>query len=282
MKPALEGPVYERTTTSLVAFVRRERTFAWNWHYHPEWELTWIRRGHGRRLVGDHTAAYRADDLVLLAGNLPHTWVSAPSSRVNEAVVVQFQPFPADLLRLPEFVSVSRLLEGAATGLSFSVSASLAKNLLRLVGRRGLPGWLGLMEILRQLSEGPDPLALASLGYRHGRSQRVVSRMEKVTAHVEQHFRGDLSLAGAARIAGLTASAFSRAFRKTTGQTFVGYRNACRIREACRLLIETDLSVTRIAGECGFENLANFNRRFRDRQGLSPREYRRLHNRPVR
>lgn len=280
MKPSLQGPVYERAAASLTAFVRRERTFAWNWHYHPEWELTWIRRGHGRRLVGDHTAEYQPGDLVLLAGNLPHTWVSAPSSRSNEAVVVQFQPFPASLLGLPEFVAVARLLDRASTGLRFSASRTTGEALLRLVGERGLTAWLNLAGIFQALAVGPDPSPLASVGYRHGRSHRLVSRLERVTSHIEQNFREELPLAEAARIASLTPSAFSRFFHKTTGQTYVAYRNACRIREACRLLIETDLPVTRIAGECGFENLPNFNRRFRDRQGLSPRDYRRLHDRP--
>ena len=145
---------------------------------------------------------------------------------------------------------------------------------------RGLPAWLELAGILHTLADGSGSQPLASVGYRHGRSHRLVSRLERVTTHIEQNFREELPLAEAARIACLTPSAFSRSFRKTTGQTYVAYRTACRLREACRLLMETDLPVTRIAGECGFENLANFNRRFRHRQGMTPRDYRRLHNLP--
>ncbi len=63
-----------------------------------------------------------------------------------------------------------------------------------------------------------------------------------------------------------------------THMTFVGYRNGLRVREACRLLEESDLPVTEIAYSCGFNNLANFNRQFRKEKGVVPLRYRRLYN----
>lgn len=280
MKPVYEAPAFAPDEASLTAFIRRERSFDWNWHYHPEIELTWIRRGRGRRLVGDHTAKYREGDLVLLGANLPHTWISDPRSHRNEAVVVQFRALPSGMLEMPEFAIVAGLLNRAGAGLKFANTAPMEAALLRLASLRGLPAWLLLIDILRRLSTGPKPEMLASAGYRHHRSLRLVSRLGQVRDHIEKNFRAELPLAEAARVAGLSSSAFSRLFHRMTNQTYVGYRNAVRVREACRLLIESDLPVTRIAGEAGFENLANFNRRFRERQGMTPREYRRLHERP--
>lgn len=282
VKAIYQAPVFERSGASLTAFVRKEKSFDWNWHYHPEIELTWIRHGHGRRLVGDHAAHYRAGDLVLLGGNLPHTWISAGESRRNEAVVVQFQAPPPELLGLPEFLDVARLLGSAGAGLQFP-NAKPVEDLLRgLVKEKGLAAWLRMAEILGRLATAKESEALASSRYRHDRSQKLASRMGRVIEFIEKNFREDIALADAAGVAGLTESAFSRLFSRITNQTFVSYRNACRVREACRALIETDDQVIRIAGECGFENLANFNRRFRERQGMTPREYRRLHERPPR
>ncbi len=280
MKPAIEPPRARPGKTSLVAFERREAAFPWSWHYHPELELTLILEGRGTRLVGDHSEAYGPGDLVLLGSNLPHTWFSAPGSRRNRAIVVQFRrdALPEAVLALPEFAAVRRLLAGAGRGLCFPAAAARAAGpgLRALRGREGLPGWLGLAGVLGALA-ATAPAPLASAGHRHRRSARLSSRLERVTAHLEKHYRDDLRVAQVARRVGLSPGAFSRFFLKMTRRTFVDYRNGLRVREACRLLEETDLPVTEIAYACGFNNLANFNRRFLREKGLVPLRYRRLH-----
>jgi len=281
MKPALEAPKSRFEETSIVAFVRMAPLFEWNWHYHPEIELTWIRHGRGTRLVGDHSAPYAPGDLVLLGANLPHTWFSeGDSPQRNEAIVIQFRAraFPEPLLELPEFVRVRSLLQQASRGIRFSAATAhrLGRSLERLPSTPGLDQWLGLSSILAGLaSAGGTPLA--SPRYRHGRVYKLSSRLETVTRQIEQRCREEMTLPEAARLAGLTPSAFSRFFRKMTCQTFVDYRNSCRIRIACELLADSDLTITEIAHECGFNNLASFNRRFRREKQMVPRDYRRLH-----
>ncbi len=284
MKPALEAPHSGMETSALVAFERSESVFAWNWHYHPEIELTWIRGGRGTRLVGDHSAAYGPGDLVLLGAGLPHTWFSAESSKRNRAIVVQFRPglFPEAVLGLPQFVRVADLLGAAGRGIHFSraTAARLGGRLERLLHRRGLPCWLDLARLLDDLARLGGGEILASPGYQHRRSHKLSSRLERVTAFLEKHCREDISLERAAEVAGLTPGSFSRFFHKMTRRTFTAYRNACRIQEACQMLADTDLSITEIAYECGFGNLSNFNRRFREEKRLAPRDYRRQREKP--
>ena len=57
--------------------------------------------------------------------------------------------------------------------------------------------------------------------------------------------------------------------------TFVEYLNTIRIGHVCKLLADSDENVVNIAYECGFNNLANFNRQFKRLKGMSPSEYRR-------
>jgi AraC-like DNA-binding protein len=84
-----------------------------------------------------------------------------------------------------------------------------------------------------------------------------------------------LSAADIAAELGMSESRFSRFFHRATGNTFTDFVNRVRINRACQLLMESDRLITDICYVVGFNNIANFNRRFRDIKGMTPRDYRR-------
>ena len=73
---------------------------------------------------------------------------------------------------------------------------------------------------------------------------------------------------------GLSTSHFMRWFRQMTGSSFVSYLNEYRLSEAAQLLRGSDKKILTVANETGFDSLSNFNRQFRQRYGVTPREYR--------
>jgi AraC-like DNA-binding protein len=74
---------------------------------------------------------------------------------------------------------------------------------------------------------------------------------------------------------GMTESRFSRFFRRTTGNNFIDFVNRVRISRACLLLMESNRYITHICYDVGFNNVANFNRRFLEIKGMTPSEFRR-------
>jgi AraC-like DNA-binding protein len=72
----------------------------------------------------------------------------------------------------------------------------------------------------------------------------------------------------------MTNKSFCRFFKKNTGKNFITYVNEIRIGEACKFLITSDYTISEICHESGFNNISNFNRRFQEFKGMSPREYR--------
>ena len=100
-------------------------------------------------------------------------------------------------------------------------------------------------------------------------------RLGAVIDHIELHYAEALSLAELADLMGTSPSYFSRLFRSEVGMPLFEYINRTRVRKACVLLRNPDLSVTRIAFDVGYNSVSFFNRYFRRIMNSSPREYRR-------
>jgi AraC-like DNA-binding protein/quercetin dioxygenase-like cupin family protein len=281
MKAKMEGPHARGQGQSFAAFVRRAPAFAFNWHYHPELELTYILRSRGVRMVGDHVEDYRAGDLVFLGSNLPHTWASDETPyAVHEAIVIQFREGILPPMDLPEMAAVKRLIEDAARGIHFQgrTIPSVAARMGRILRQKNMAALTDLLAILHALGKTKRRRLLASRHYvpRLGEKQR--NRFERVVRFLEQNAgNGEASLTQVARLAHMAPAAFSRFFRKMAGKSYVRFRNETRIAHACRMLIDTDHPITQVAFESGFGNLSNFNRHFRALKKMPPSSYRRLH-----
>ena len=268
---------------SFIVKTRREPAFGFYWHFHPEYQLTLVRRGRGRRFVGDDVASFEPGDLVLTGPNLPHMWCSrggpSPPARPHEAIIIQFPEsvFGGRFLDLPELAPIRRLLEKCRLGLSFvgSIRFRIAARMVRMMRQRGASRMLGLLEILHLLSRSKEIRSLSSTSYRPSLASTDRDRIDKVCRFIADNSGRPLSLSESAEAAHLSVPAFTRFFRRCTGKSFLGYLTELRLGMACRLLIESDRSVAQVCRDAGFLNLSNFNRRFRRAKGKSPREYRR-------
>jgi AraC-like DNA-binding protein len=272
VRPSLEL-VPTTPDASVTCNLRREPSFGFDWHYHPEAELTLIQSGSGRRFVGDAVHDYGPGDLVLIGGGTPHTWESTSEGR-HEAIVLQFRS-PL-LLDVPELSAVRRLIDTAVVGLAFAGPAAAAVS-EQIVGLRDVPParrLIGLLAVLVALCDVPHQ-TLASRTLVEADDPTARPRVRQVIGYVERSFAGQVSAAEAARLVAMTPNAFSRFFRRSTGRTFGEYVTDFRLARARRALIDDDTSVSVIAAGSGFANLSNFNRRFRAKTGMSPREFRR-------
>ena len=92
--------------------------------------------------------------------------------------------------------------------------------------------------------------------------------------YIYDNYTQDIFLSDVAKLVAMEASTFSRFFRKRTGHNFKDFIILLRVHHACRLLTTTDLSMTAICYDSGFNNTANFNNRFRKTCGTTPTQYR--------
>ena len=97
-----------------------------------------------------------------------------------------------------------------------------------------------------------------------------------VREYVDAHLSSRLDVHALARVVGLSASHFSRAFQKAVGVSPHRYVVQCRVIRAQQLLATTQLSLTEIALTSGFADHSHFSRCFRALIGLTPKRFRRL------
>ncbi|WP_165838253.1 helix-turn-helix domain-containing protein [Pokkaliibacter plantistimulans] len=103
--------------------------------------------------------------------------------------------------------------------------------------------------------------------------------VSRVMHFLFENFSRDIAMAEVASLVGMSDSVFSRFFKppffkQSSGNSFVRYLNTLRINRAAELLHSTDLPVSNICFEVGFNNLSNFNRQFIQRQKVTPTAYR--------
>ena len=102
-----------------------------------------------------------------------------------------------------------------------------------------------------------------------------VDKINSIVTRISANLAEPITLAELAAELGMTESRFSRFFRRSTGNSFTDFVNRVRINSACHLLMQTDHYVTDICYQVGFNNVANFNRRFLEIKGMTPSEFRR-------
>lgn len=99
----------------------------------------------------------------------------------------------------------------------------------------------------------------------------------KAIQYLDEHFHESVSLETVAEYVGLSSFYFSKLFREEAGITFIDYLTRLRIKEAKRLLLETDHSLKRICFEVGYRDPNYFSRVFKKTIGMSPSDFRRKH-----
>ena len=253
------------------------------WHYHPEFELTLTLNSRGQRYIGDSVATYDDGDLVLLGPNLPHTWCSAErvdAGGPHVALVMWFtEGWGTNLATsLTELRSLGALLKRASRGVAFSGEAAarvrpIVEAIPELAPADRL---LRLIEVLALLASDADARPIASpAAESHAVASPDQHRIERVLDHIHANYRDAVSIAALADVAALSPSGFHRLFRRHTRLTVTQYVTELRIGQACALLVNTGRPVAHVADEVGYRNLANFNRQFRALKGVTPRQFRR-------
>jgi len=255
------------------------------WGAHPEYEIHLITKTHGSFIAGDHIGTFGPGHLSIMGPHLPHDWVSdlrEGEVAVNRDAVIQFTDewIRACMQLIPELLELDEVLRLSSRGLVFSGATAwrAADTVLEVVGSHGSAQIAALFKLLGLFARAPaeerEVLASEWLGRATDEGSRAA--VEAGLAYIFDNLTGDIRLSTAARLAFMSEPTFSKYFKRATGQTFSNMVKKLRIAHARRLLDSTELSISSIATQSGYNNMANFNRQFLAEVGMTPTRYRQL------
>lgn len=248
-------------------------------HSHKNYELNFVVNGSGRRFVGGNISMYGPGDLVFMGPDLPHCWEVDNHNEDPVSITIHFKEdlFDKQLFSVPEFSSLQKFLEISKQGIYFkSIEVEkVHKYLEDLRKMHGFYSMLQILKILGYLMSVTDTQLISSADFNLNQHESELETINQIYDYVFRNFRSGIKLKEVAAQANLSESTFSAFFKKRTNKTFSTFVKEVKIGYACKMLTDSsELNIAQICFDSGFNNIANFNRQFKEITEMSPREYR--------
>lgn len=255
-------------------------------HNHPELELKLVIGTSGTRIVGDSTEPYKENDLVFLGPYLYHKWDRAVTPQ-NEAhhcrvITIHFGSdlFPTQLLQKDAYGKIRKLIQRSNRGMRFygKTFEEAMERMKELTIDKGMDSVLEFYKLLDLLSRSTEFEYLTSEGVAPQASKSDNRRIQIAYTYILENFSNHhLKVSEVAALVNMSDSAFSHFFRKHAHHSFKQFLIDLRVRFACKLLLDSDDSITEICFHSGFNNVTNFNRLFMKYRHCTPLQYRKGH-----
>jgi len=250
-------------------------------HQHKEIQISLITEGEGTYIIGDCVGEFKKDDIFVIGENLPHIFKKDKSLEEETEMISLFfskNSYGEGFFNLPEFENFQDFFNEIGLGIQVF---SNKKNLFQLLSKiNELPKYdqfISFLEVLRLISVSKKR-TLSSLINLKKYGGNEGKRMSDIFQYTMNNYHKEVTLDQVSDIANMTPNAFCRYFKQRTNKTFVNFLIDIRIGNACKLLTKNnDLNITEISYKSGFNNLANFNRKFKAIKGVTPSEYRKKH-----
>lgn len=242
-------------------------------HLHNTYEIYYLISGDVQYSIGHRLYEVNPGDIVIIPKNTTHRTLSR-SDRSVERILVYFSD---------NFISsFSKHLSADA------FEAFSALGCVRL-GKEQQNRAYRIFNKMLEIHTHPDKYSEAEIFtllceliimiMRHGHaveritSDTTESKIMDAVDYIKNNFSQELSLTSVAKIVCMESTYFSKSFRKITGFKFHDYVLQTRLTESIEYLLNTPLSISQIAEECGFTSGNHFGDVFKKHKGMSPREF---------
>ncbi|KQN96081.1 AraC family transcriptional regulator [Paenibacillus sp. Leaf72] len=262
-----------------IEYMKRSEPFTMpNDHFHDYYEIYYLLSGKRIYFVHDRSYPVEQGDLIFISRQVVHKTLYAGEAS-HERVIIHFDhhfpdtftPELRELLLSPfeQHIHVLRLPRQEQL-----VMEQLIRRLLEEI-QQCPPGYelyppIAVTELLLHAARYLQKHEFVPLSH----ATPMHAKITEIVRYINHHFSEEIRLSAIAEQFYISSYYLSRIFKEITGFSFSTYLTITRIKEAQRLLRETDQSITEIAAATGFDNFSHFGKTFKKVTRLSPRDYR--------
>jgi len=253
-------------------------------HQHDEFQITLIQESTGNLIAGSRICEFGAGDLFVFGTRLPHafrndaTYYQPENNLQARALSVYFEwnVFGSSFWALPENKLLVDFGQKAERGIYFPASQNqlIAKQIEQLANTQETERLMLLFSVLMQMAKAEHCEILSTGGAYNKLNETDEKRLDAIFRFTLKEFSRPISLEEISGVANMTVNSFCRYFKARTRKSYLDFLTEFRIGQACKLLQQEEFGIADVGFRVGFGNLSNFNRKFKELNLCTPKEYR--------
>lgn len=235
-------------------------------HYHYSYEIYYLEKGVRNYFIEDKFFMLKEGDFVLIPPGYIHKTGGDTVTRIlidfkEEFLQKYFSPLSVQLLKNCFSTTLVRPSDNA--------SQNFKKLLYKILDEYKKPdtgfAYVYIAELLNELNNCEKCEYI---------DNSINQKIKTIIEYIDENYRTINEIEEIADQIYVTKYHLCRLFKKETGISLVTYLNKIKLKHACNLMIETDMTITDICYCCGFNSPAYFTNVFKKYMSMTPAEYR--------
>ena len=247
-------------------------------HQSPTWELSYVIKGSGTRIIGDRMETFSNGEVILIPPNMPHGWYFDEFDHDEEGKIENITIiFTQELLEkfagnFPETTNIIEQLKEYNQAVTFQGSSlrSLQRLMTGMTSQNNIQQLSSFINIIYSIAKSKETKVVGTLV----KQNKSAKRIQEVTRYIVHNYQNKITLDEVAQYFGMNSTSFCSFFKREKGKSFFTALNEYRIECSCLMLRETTMPIASICIAVGFDDIPYFNRTFKKLKGITPKEYR--------
>lgn len=251
-----------------------------SYHWHLEYEIIKVLKGTLNIYLNQKEILVKEGDIVIIRDGILHS--AEPEDCTYECIVFNMNMLLKDNFSGMKYIQ-NLINHNIIINDYFPKSNSnfnkIISNLFKTIKLREDSFELMTLGLLYQLFSYIYKNKMYSQDYQHTQNDsKKIKQLKKVLEVIEESYSSPLTLEDLSRIICMSPKYFCKFFYEMIHRTPIDYLNYYRIECASYQIVTTDLSITDIAYNCGFNDLSYFIKTFKKYKGITPSKYSKLNN----